>query len=178
MNVFLQYGLYSAFIGCFVYVFLGSTMAVTIGPTALLSLLSYEAVTSLGPGAAVLLAFLSGCLDLAMGLLNLGTPLPSEDTNQTENEFCVTLGILIDFIATPVIAGFTSSSAITIATTQVKSLLGLQFSADGFIDTWTAIFEHIAETRPWDAIMGFASILALIVLRVNNSDTYEHINYS
>jgi solute carrier family 26 (sodium-independent sulfate anion transporter), member 11 len=69
---FFQYGLYSAFIGCFVYVFLGSTVAVTIGPTALLSLLCYDAVISLGPGAAVLLAFLSGCLDLAMGLLNLG----------------------------------------------------------------------------------------------------------
>jgi MFS superfamily sulfate permease-like transporter len=34
-------------------------------------------------------------------------------------------GFLIDFISLPVIAGFTSAAAITIATGQVKSLLGI-----------------------------------------------------
>ena len=34
-------------------------------------------------------------------------------------------GFLIDFISLPVIAGFTSAAAITIASGQVKSLLGI-----------------------------------------------------
>jgi MFS superfamily sulfate permease-like transporter len=34
-------------------------------------------------------------------------------------------GFLIDFISMPVIAGFTSAACITIASGQVKSLLGL-----------------------------------------------------
>ena len=36
------------------------------------------------------------------------------------------LGFLIDFISVPVIAGFTSAAAITIATGQVKALLGIK----------------------------------------------------
>ena len=64
------------------------------------------------------------------------------------------------------IAGFTTAASFTTMTSQVKSLLGLKFEADGFIDTWKAVFEHINETRPWDAVMGFSSIAALLILRV------------
>jgi len=38
---------------------------------------------------------------------------------------CCIAGFLIDFISLPVIAGFTSAASITIATGQVKSLLGI-----------------------------------------------------
>ena len=87
-------------------------------------------------------------------------------------------GFLIEFIAGPVIAGFTTASAFTIATTQVKSLLGLKFNADGFIGIWTAVFDHIEETRPWDAIMGLSPIFALIALRVatNPFCLFKHFN--
>ena len=141
-----QYGLYSAYIGCFVYLVFGSTRVVTIGPTSLLALITHDSAVLMGPGAATLLAFFTGCICLLFGLLNLG--------------------FLVEFIAAPVIAGFTTAAAFTIATTQVKSLLGLKFNADGFIDTWKAVFEHIGETRTWDAVMGFSSIVALLLLRV------------
>ena len=75
-------------------------------------------------------------------------------------------GFLIEFIAAPVIAGFTTAAALTIGTTQVKSLLGLKFEADGFVETWKAVFEHIEETKTWDAVMGFSSVAALLLLRV------------
>lgn len=66
-----QYGLYSAFMGCFVYFFLGTSRDVTLGPTAIMSLL-VSFYTFHEPAYAVLLAFLSGCIQLAMGLLHLG----------------------------------------------------------------------------------------------------------
>lgn len=141
-----QYGLYSAFMGCFVYVILGSTQAVTIGPTALLGLMTYNGAVAMGPGAAVFLAFFAGCVELLLGLLNFG--------------------FLIEFIAAPVIAGFSTAAAFTIATTQVKSLFGLTFTSDGFVETWKAIAGHISETRPWDALMGLVSIVFLLVFRV------------
>ena len=34
-----QYGLYSAFMGCFVYVFFGTAKDITFGPTAIMSLM-------------------------------------------------------------------------------------------------------------------------------------------
>lgn len=68
-----QYGLYSAFMGCFVYFFLGTSRDVTLGPTAIMSLL-VSSYTFHEPAYAVLLAFLSGCIQLAMGCLCLGEP--------------------------------------------------------------------------------------------------------
>lgn len=57
--------------GCFVYFFLGTSRDVTLGPTAIMSLL-VSSYTFHEPAYAVLLAFLSGCIQLAMGFLGLG----------------------------------------------------------------------------------------------------------
>jgi sodium-independent sulfate anion transporter 11 len=65
----------------------------------------------LGPDYAVLLAFLSGWIILACGLLRLG--------------------FLIDFISVPVIAGFTSAAAITIASGQVGQLAEAEVTPAG-----------------------------------------------
>jgi sodium-independent sulfate anion transporter 11 len=68
-----QYGFYAAYMGCFIYVLLGSTHAVTIGPTALLALVTNDSgATQMGPEATILLAFLTGCIVLLFGLLNFG----------------------------------------------------------------------------------------------------------
>lgn len=72
----MQYGLYSSFMGCFVYCFLGTAKDVTLGPTAIMSLL-VSSYTFHEPVYAILLAFLSGCIQLAMGLLHLGEMLLS-----------------------------------------------------------------------------------------------------
>ncbi|XP_040505776.1 sodium-independent sulfate anion transporter isoform X5 [Gallus gallus] len=101
----VQYGLYSSFVGCFVYCLLGTAKDVTLGPTAIMSLL-VSSYAFHDPAYAVLLAFLSGCIQLAMGLLHLG--------------------FLLDFVSCPVIKGFTSAASITIGFNQVKNILGLQ----------------------------------------------------
>jgi MFS superfamily sulfate permease-like transporter len=51
-------------------------------------------------------------------------------------------GFLIDFISLPVIAGFTSAAAITIATGQVKSLLGITVAngEDNFLSHVASLF--------------------------------------
>ncbi|XP_022257404.1 sodium-independent sulfate anion transporter-like [Limulus polyphemus] len=95
-----QYGLYTAFMGCFMYVIFGSCKDLTIGPTAIMSIITSEHVLTGGVSYSVLLTFLCGCIQLLMGFLNLG--------------------FLINFIPAPVISGFTSAAAITIATTQLK----------------------------------------------------------
>lgn len=71
--VFLQYGLYSAFAGCIVYTVFGSCKDITIGPTALMSLMTYRQVANRNSDYAVLLCFLSGILQFIMGSLKLGT---------------------------------------------------------------------------------------------------------
>ncbi|XP_029339756.1 sodium-independent sulfate anion transporter isoform X2 [Mus caroli] len=139
-----QYGLYSAFMGCFVYFFLGTSRDVTLGPTAIMSLL-VSFYTFREPAYAVLLAFLSGCIQLAMGLLHLG--------------------FLLDFISCPVIKGFTSAASITIGFGQIKNLLGLQKIPRQFFLQVYHTFLHIGETRVGDAVLGLASMLLLLVLK-------------
>ncbi|XP_064584681.1 sodium-independent sulfate anion transporter isoform X2 [Zonotrichia leucophrys gambelii] len=122
----LQYGLYSSFMGCFVYCLLGTAKDVTLGPTAIMSLL-VSSYAFHQPAYAVLLAFLSGCIQLAMGLLRLG--------------------FLLDFISCPVIKGFTSAASITISFNQVKNILGLQGIPRQFFLQLYETLRRIGETR-------------------------------
>ncbi|ETN65233.1 sulfate transporter [Anopheles darlingi] len=144
-NLEPQYGLYSAFMGCFVYCLFGSCKDLTIGPTAIMALMVQVYIAGLGADFAVLLTFLTGCIILMFGLLNLG--------------------FLVQFISMPVTAGFTSAAAITIASGQVKSLLGLPGRSNEFIDSWENVFKHYDETKLWDALLGTATIVVLLVLR-------------
>ncbi|XP_058417793.1 sodium-independent sulfate anion transporter isoform X2 [Diceros bicornis minor] len=140
-----QYGLYSAFMGCFVYFFLGTSRDVTLGPTAIMSLL-VSFYTFHEPAYAVLLAFLSGCIQLAMGFL------------------C--LGFLLDFISCPVIKGFTSAAAVTIGFGQIKNLLGLQHIPRQFFLQVYHTFRNIGETRVGDAVLGLVCMVLLLVLKL------------
>lgn len=77
----LQYGLYSSFMSCFVYIFLGSCKDITIGPTAIMGIMTNPfVVQNDNPDFAVLLCFLMGCVIVLVGLLRLGksTKLNSE----------------------------------------------------------------------------------------------------
>ncbi|KAG9473609.1 hypothetical protein GDO78_004092 [Eleutherodactylus coqui] len=67
----VEFGLYSSYIGCFIYCLFGTSKDVTLGPTAIMSLL-VSVYTSGDASLAILLAFLSGCIQLAMGLLKFG----------------------------------------------------------------------------------------------------------
>ena len=75
----------------------------------------------------------------------------------------------MEFIAAPVIAGFTTAAALTIGTTQIKALLGLKFPSGGFLETWRGVFQHIDEAKLWDSILGLSSVVILLLLRVTNS---------
>ncbi|XP_010774780.1 sodium-independent sulfate anion transporter [Notothenia coriiceps] len=98
----VQYGLYSAFMGGFVYTLLGTSKDVTLGPTAIMSLLCFSVVGG-QPHRAVLLSLLCGLIQAGMALLRLG--------------------FLLDFISYPVIKGFTCAAAVTIGFGQVKGLV-------------------------------------------------------
>ncbi|XP_072501339.1 sodium-independent sulfate anion transporter isoform X2 [Notamacropus eugenii] len=141
----VQYGLYSSFMGCFVYCFLGTSRDVTLGPTAIMSLLvSFYALHQ--PAYAVLLAFLSGCIQLAMGILQLG--------------------FLLDFISYPVIKGFTSAASITIGFGQIKNLLGLHDIPQQFFLQMYYTFLRIGQTRVGDAVLGLVCMIFLLVLKM------------
>nr|CAD7588524.1 unnamed protein product [Timema genevievae] len=140
-----QFGLYSAFAGSFVYIVFGTCKEVNIGPTALLSLLTLNYTHDTNPDMAVLLCFLSGCVELLCGLLHLG--------------------FLVEFVSVPVVSGFVSAASLIIASSQAKGLLGLKYKAEGFVDTWYQLFQHIHQTRLWDLVLSVSCITILLALR-------------
>ena len=76
MSLFLsQYGLFSAFMGVFVYTLFGTSKDVTLGPTAILSLITASAIGNCSNkvACAALLTLLCGLIQFTMGVLNLGT---------------------------------------------------------------------------------------------------------
>ncbi|XP_065338676.1 sodium-independent sulfate anion transporter-like isoform X2 [Cloeon dipterum] len=140
-----QYGLYSAFMGSFVYIFFGSCRNLTIGPTAISAMLVKPYVDKFGPDLAVLISFMSGCFVLLLGVCKLG--------------------FLVDFISMPVIIGFTSAGAISIASSQVAALLGIKGGGHTFIEYWINVFKNIENATIWDPVLGFTCIGILLILK-------------
>lgn len=141
-----QYGLYSGFVGCFVYLIFGSCKDITIGPTAIMALMVQRYVTA-SPDLAVLATFLSGLVIFLLSLLNLG--------------------FIVQFISFPVTVGFTTAAAITIASGQLKSFFGLTSgSSNEFLESWENIFEHFDEIKLWDTVLGVSTLIILLILKV------------
>lgn len=113
-------GLYAMIFPSVFYIFLGSAMQLAVGPVALVSLLMGELVTKYGldsatdPIAVVNFAaecaFCSGLLMFILGIFNMGN--------------------LIRFISYPVMAGFTTASAMIIGMNQIKNAFGFPKSAN------------------------------------------------
>ncbi|XP_042559798.1 sodium-independent sulfate anion transporter [Clupea harengus] len=139
----VQYGLYSAFMGGFFYCVLGTSKDVTLGPTAIMSLLCSFFIEG-DPVYAVLLTFLCGVIQASMALLKLG--------------------FLLDFISYPVIKGFTAAAAVTIGFGQVKNLLGLKNVPRQFFFQLYYTFQKIPEARLGDVVLGVSCMVLLIVL--------------
>jgi sodium-independent sulfate anion transporter 11 len=145
------YGLYCAFMGCFVYCFFGTSKDVSIGPTAIMSLIvnqycHFSQDPSVNVKYAVALSFFAGLIQFAMGFFRIG--------------------FIVRFISIPVISGFTSSAAIIIAVGQVKALLGLKDVRRPFYFCVYDTFKNIGETKPWDLVLGIFCIIILLILRI------------
>ena len=99
------YGLYSSTMTVFVYSLFGSSSSLSVGPVAMVSLLTKGVIDGTLPTnasepqmiqVAIVLAFVVGCLQLLMGMLRLGsiTKLLSHDvligfTSVTSGETCL-----------------------------------------------------------------------------------------
>ncbi|XP_064635425.1 sodium-independent sulfate anion transporter-like isoform X4 [Lineus longissimus] len=143
-----QYGLYSAFVGCFIYCFLGTSKDITLGPTAIMSLMTAAfAKSPVKDDAtyAIVLCLMTGLIQFVMGVFHLG--------------------FLVRFISHPVISGFTTAAAITIAIGQLKYILGLQNISREFLHMVYDLCVHIPETRWPDVVMGITCFVILVFMK-------------
>lgn len=128
------------------YFVFGSCKDITIGPTAILSLLTYTVVANLNADLAVLTTFLSGVIIFLLGFFNLG--------------------FLMQFLSSPTITGFMNAATVTITSGQIRRLLGIKSgSSSEFVDSWVTLFNHYDETKLFDSMLGVTSLALLVGVR-------------
>lgn len=147
VNLFIpQYGLYSSFVGTFIYLLFGTSKVVPMGPTAIVALLVNNTIGSRGPTYATLLCFLTGIIQTLMSTAGMG--------------------IIINFISVPVCSGFTSASAILVITSQVKDLIGVKGGGGNLLKMCRTMLEHIGQISVGDTVMGLVCIMTVMLLKV------------
>ncbi len=147
-----EVGLYASVAPLLVYALLGTSRVLAVGPVAVVSLMTAAAVGehAAAGGAhhlavAITLAFLSGLILLAMGLLRLG--------------------FLAHFLSHPVIAGFITASGILIAASQLKTLLGVSAGGHNLLEMLAALWAQRGQVHGLTLGIGAASLAFLFWVR-------------
>jgi MFS superfamily sulfate permease-like transporter len=147
------YGLYASFMPVIVASLWGSLPQLHTGPVAMLSLMSAAAVLPLAAlgsedfiALSVMLALMVGVLRLLLGLLRMG--------------------ILVNFLSSPVIVGFTNAAALIIGLSQLSKILNVPFPrTDNFVlDLWTVV-EQLPETHLPTLLFAIATFAIIIGAR-------------
>nr|EAQ71607.1 hypothetical protein MGCH7_ch7g1014 [Pyricularia oryzae 70-15] len=112
----VEYGLMSSWLPASIYAIMGTTKDLSTGPTSLIGLLTSEGVHEFGEEytpsqVASAMALWMGVFGMVLGFLKLGW--------------------LLEFISLPILSGFITAVAITIALNQMPSLLGISGVGSG-----------------------------------------------
>ena len=136
-----EIGLYASILPIIAYALFGTSRALAVGPVAVISLMTLTAASAVAaPGSAefiaatLVLALLSGLILIVMGVLRLG--------------------FLANLLSHPVVSGFITASGIIIATSQLKSLLGIKASGEALPELVTTLIENAKDTNPYTLAIG------------------------
>ena len=140
-------GLHTAIIAGFLISALGGSRVQIGGPTAAFIPVVFVVIERFGYGGLILCTLLAGLILIAAGLLRLGA--------------------LMRYMPQPVITGFTAGIAVSIFSSQVKDLFGLQIAhvPGAFLAKWQAYAAHFSSFNPTSIGVAFASIALIVGLR-------------
>jgi SulP family sulfate permease len=149
----VQIGLYSCFAPLLAYSVFGTIRQVQPGPTALVSLLTGQALDSWGYtseadriAAASLCALLVGGISVLLGVIRFG--------------------FIVDFMSHSVMAAFCSAAGVTIASSQLKNLLGIKIARKTYWwETISEILFNIHKAHTATIALGGTLLFALIFLK-------------
>ncbi|NCW08364.1 MAG: sodium-independent anion transporter, partial [Gammaproteobacteria bacterium] len=147
-----EVGLYASILPLFAYALFGSSMTLAVGPVAVVSLMTAAAVSQVATqgspeylGAAILLGLLSGIILMGLGFARAG--------------------FLANLLSHPVISGFISASAVLIAFSQLKHVLGVPVNGHDMPSILHDLATHLDDTNLPTLIIGALSISFLFWVR-------------
>lgn len=139
-------GIITAIVAGFIISALGGSKVQIGGPTGAFIIIISGIIAQYGIQGLTIATLMAGVFLILMGVLRLGT--------------------IIKYIPYPIVVGFTSGIAVTIFTTQIKDLTGMQMSSNpaDFIEKWIAYFHNIGNIDIWSTAMGLLSILIITMM--------------
>ena len=147
-----EVGLYASMLPLVVYAIFGTSRTLSVGPVAVVSLMTAAAISSLHlesqaeyVTAAITLAFLSGIMLVAMGIFRLG--------------------FLANFLSHPVIAGFITASGLLIATSQLKHIFGVPAEGHTMVELVHSLWIHLHEYNLPTVLIGLSATFFLFWVR-------------
>lgn len=147
-----QVGLYASIAPLVAYAAFGTSRTLSVGPVAVVSLMTAAALGDIAASgsaayveAALVLALLSGLVLLGMAVLRLG--------------------VVATFLSHPVISGFITASAVLIAASQLKHILGLRVEGDTLVELGPALLEALPGANVPTLLIGALAIAFLLWVR-------------
>jgi SulP family sulfate permease len=142
-----EQGIITAIIAGFIISFLGGSRVQIGGPTGAFIVIVYGVVQTHGIRGLIIATIIAGVILVLLGIFKLGK--------------------IIKFIPYPIIVGFTSGIAVTIFTTQIADIFGLNFGGEkvpgDFIGKWIIYFKHFDTINWWNTIISIASIFIIVI---------------
>lgn len=142
-----EQGIITAIIAGFIVSFLGGSRVQIGGPTGAFIVIVYGVVQTHGVKGLIIATIIAGVILVLLGVFKLGK--------------------IIKFIPYPIIVGFTSGIAVTIFTTQIADVFGLNFGEEklpgDFIGKWIMYFKYITTINWWNTIVSIVSLLIIIM---------------
>ena len=138
-------GIVTAIVAGLAISLLGGSRVQIGGPTGAFIVIVAGIIQQYGIQGLTIATLMAGVFLIGFGLLRLGT--------------------IIKYIPYPIIVGFTSGIAVTIFTTQVKDLLGMQMDTvpGDFIEKWIAYAHHLSQADLWSTAIGLCSVAIIAV---------------
>lgn len=138
-------GIITAIVAGFVISALGGSKVQIGGPTGAFIIIIYGIIQQYGIEGLTIATIMAGVFLILFGFLHLGT--------------------IIKFIPYPIVVGFTSGIAVTIFTTQVKDLFGLDISSvpSDFVEKWQCYFSNFSSVDLWSSVIGIVSVAVIML---------------
>ena len=138
-------GIVTAIIAGFIISLLGGSRVQIGGPTGAFIVIVYGVIQQYGEAGLLAATLMAGVILVLLGVFRLGA--------------------VIKFIPYPIVVGFTSGIAVTIFTTQVADILGLDFGGEqvpgDFVGKWIVYTRHFDSIDWWNTAVSVASILII-----------------
>ncbi len=145
-----QAGVYGYLLGGLGYALLGSSRQLAIGPTSAISLMIAATVGAMADGDAIRYAQIASLTAWTVAMLCLIAWL-------------LRLSGLVTLISDSILVGFKAGAALTIAMTQLPSLLGVTGGGHNFFERLVLLAGQLGQTNYFVLALGVVAIMLLVL---------------